>query len=170
MTTPADIQLIVFDVDGVLTDGSILLSDTGVESKRFHVRDGLAMRAAMDAGIQIGVLTGRSSRAVTLRMTELGIDLFLQGMKDKRTGLETLCTRAGVTPEQCAYVGDDLIDLPAMRRCGYPIAVADAVEPVRICARYVTHAEGGRGAAREAIEHVLGANGVWDNIVERYDA
>ncbi len=160
--------MIVFDVDGVLTDGSIILDDRGRESKRFHVRDGFAIRAAMMLGLKIGVVTGRSSACVTLRMSELGVDLLLQGVKDKAIGLETLCQHAGVEPPEAAFIGDDLIDLPAMLRCGYPIAVADAVKEVKGIARYNTHARGGRAAAREAIEHILKGQKRWDELLERY--
>ncbi|MCC6581254.1 MAG: HAD-IIIA family hydrolase [Phycisphaeraceae bacterium] len=165
--TPS-IKMIVFDVDGVLTDGGIIVSDHGVESKRFHVRDGFAIKAAMKVGMQVGVITGRSTMAVTLRMTDLGVRHVLQGCGDKLVGLERLCQNAGVLPEETAYVGDDLIDLPALLRCGYPIAVKDAVEEVRAGVRYVTSVPGGYGAAREAIEHVLKLLGKWDQIVDQY--
>ena len=168
MPSLADIKLIVFDVDGVLTDGGIYVDDRGIEMKRFHVRDGFAIRAAISLGMRIGVLTGRSTRAVTLRMAELGVGLLIQGARDKATALQTLCQQGGVLPEEVAYVGDDLIDLPAMRRCGYPMAVADAVEDVLAAARYVTNCNGGHGAGREAIEHVLQAQGRWDEVVGRY--
>lgn len=162
------IKLVIFDVDGVLTDGSLILNDLGEESKRFHVRDGFAMRNAERVGLRVGVMTGRASRVVNLRMRELSINLLMQGVKDKGAGLETLCQRASVMPEETAYLGDDLIDLPALLRCGYPMAVADAVDEVRHVARYVTTTPGGRGAAREAIEHLLKAQDKWDEVVERY--
>jgi len=162
------IRLIIFDVDGVLTDGSIIISDSGVESKRFNVRDGLAIRAAMACGLKVGILTSRASRALTLRTVEIGVDLVVQRAPNKVIGLETLCQRAGVMPEEAAYVGDDLVDLPAMLRCAYPIAVADAVEEVKAEASYVTSARGGHGAAREAIEHILKEQNKWDEVVERY--
>ena len=162
------IKLIIFDVDGVLTDGSITIDSAGNESKRFYVRDGLAIRAAMTMGLKVGVLTARASRALTLRMAELGVDLVLQGVSNKVIGLETLCQRAGVMPDEVAYVGDDLVDLPVMVRCAYPIAVADAVAEVKAEARYVTAAPGGRGAARQAIEHILKAQGKWDQVLEQY--
>ena len=158
----------VFDVDGVLTDGSIFINDDGQESKRFHVRDGFAMRAAISLGLKIGVLTGRSSRVVTVRMADLGIDLVLQGVNDKATGLETLCNRANVFPKETAYLGDDLIDLPAMRRSGYPMAVADASKQVRAQAKYVTAVPGGQAAARDAIVHILQAQNRWGEVVQRY--
>lgn len=162
------IEMMVFDVDGVLTDGSIVVNDLGVESKRFHVRDGFAIRAAMRVGLKIGVITGRSSRVVTLRMGELGVELFMQGAKDKGAALEQLCDRAGIEPVHAAYLGDDLIDLPALMRCGYPMAVADAVHEVRQVSRHTTHAAGGHGAAREAIEYVLKAQHKWAKVVEMY--
>jgi len=168
MSDPASIELLVFDVDGVLTDGSVILDDRGVELKRFHVRDGFAIKAAMSLGLKVGILTGRSTQAVTLRMTELGVKLFMQGVLDKAVGFETLCQRAGVLPENAAYLGDDLIDLPAMNRCGYPMAVADAVIEVRREARFTTTAPGGRAAGREAIEHILKAQNRWDEVVKRY--
>jgi len=164
----SSLKLLIFDVDGVLTDGSIIVNDLGQESKRFYVRDGFAMKFAMSLGLKIGVITGRSSRSVSLRMTELGVQFYMPGSKNKLIALETLCQQAGVLPEHAAFVGDDLIDIPAMLRCGYPIAVADAVEEVRGLAKYVTRASGGRGAAREAIEHVLKAQGRWDELLERY--
>jgi 3-deoxy-D-manno-octulosonate 8-phosphate phosphatase (KDO 8-P phosphatase) len=168
MPDPRRIKLIIFDVDGVLTDGSIIVDSEGRELKRFHVRDGFAIKAAMGVGLKVDVISGRASRTVTLRMADLGVDLLMQGCGNKAVAFETLCQQADVLPEQAAFVGDDLIDLPAMLRCGYPMAVANAVEQVRAAAAYVTTAPGGHAAAREAIEHVLLAQGLWDQVVERY--
>lgn len=165
---PRSVRLIVLDVDGVLTDGAIVLDDCGVESKRFHVRDGLGIKAAIQGGIPVAVITARSSRAVNLRMQELGVDLFVQGARDKRVALEMVTQRTGLEPEDMGYLGDDLLDLPAMRRCGYRMAVADASPEVRQAADYVTSLPGGRGAAREAIEHVLKAQGKWDAVLETF--
>lgn len=164
----ANIKMIVFDVDGVMTDGGIYVDDRGTEMKRFHVRDGFAVRAAKAVGMKIGVLTGRSTGAVNLRMTELGVDVLMQGCADKAIGFENVCRQAGVLPREAAYVGDDLIDLPAMLLCGYPIAVADAVDEVRTEAEFVTQKPGGHGAVREAVEHLLKLQGKWDEVVERY--
>lgn len=161
-------SLLILDVDGVLTEGSIIMDDHGVQSKRFHVRDGFAIREAMRVGLSVGILTGRASRVVTLRAAELRVDLLLQGCGDKRIGLETLCQQAGVEPEQTAYLGDDLVDAPAMLRCGYPMAVADAAAEVREIAKFVTLTPGGHGAVREAIEHLLKAQNKWDAVVERF--
>lgn len=168
MANAADIRLIVLDVDGVLTDGGIIVDDNGVESKRFHVRDGFAIRAAMRVGVQVAVVTGRASRVVALRMAELQVPHVLQGVKDKRIGLETVCQQAKVDPSEAAFMGDDLIDLPALLRCGYPMTVADAAKEVRDVARYTTHARGGHAAVREAIEHILKAQDKWDAVVESY--
>lgn len=162
------IRLIIFDVDGVLTDGTIAIDNYGNETKRFYVRDGTAIRAAQRLGLRVGVLTGRTSMAVTHRMRELGIELFVQGAQDKAVGFETLTQLAGVEFEETAYLGDDLVDLPAMMRSGYPMAVADAARDLHRVARHITRAPGGRGAAREAIEHILKAQGKWDAVLERY--
>ncbi len=168
MAEPTAIKLIVFDVDGVLTDGAIHLDDRGVETKRFHVRDGFAIRAAMRHGIKVGVLTGRSSQCVSLRLTELGVDLLVQGSKNKAIGLEIMCQKAGVDPGEIAYVGDDIPDLPAMLRCGYRVAVNDAAAEVRAVADHITHAAGGQGAARDAIEHILKAQDKWEDVLEEF--
>ena len=160
--------MIIFDVDGILTDGSILIDDRGVETKRFHVRDGTAIRAAMKLGIKVGIITGRSSQAVTLRAEELGIEYLIQGSKNKAVDLETLCKLAHVTEEDVAFMGDDLADLPAMLRCGYKITVADGVEEVRGIADLITAATGGKGAVREAIESIIKAQGKWEEVLERY--
>jgi len=164
------IGLLVFDVDGVLTDGGILVSDTGLEHKRFHVRDGLAMRAAQRVGLKVGMLSGRSTRAVALRATELRVDALVQGSRDKAKDLAAMCRELDLEPEQSGYLGDDLVDLPALAACGYPMAVQDAVPEVRSRARFVTQAPGGHGAAREAIEHVLKAQGKWAEVLARYEA
>lgn len=168
MTETSNIKMIIFDVDGVLTDGTILIDDHGVETKRFHVRDGMAIRVAQQMGLKVAALTSRTTRAVSLRLGELGVDPVLQGATDKAVGLETICRKAGVLPEQCAYVGDDLLDLPALLRCGLPVAVADAAEEVKAEAKHVTAAPGGHGAAREVIEHILKAQGRWDDMLKQY--
>jgi len=165
---PATVKLIAFDIDGVLTDGSLFITDDGREFKRFHVRDGLAISAALSLGLRVGFISGRASRAVTLRAQELGMKLLVQGTTDKRVALETLCQQADILPEDSAFVGDDLQDLPALLRCGYPIAVADAVPEVKAAARHVTKAPGGQAVAREVIEHLLRAQNRWDEFVERF--
>lgn len=163
-----NIQLLVLDCDGVLTDGSIIYDDRGVETKRFHVRDGFGIRAAREAGMKVGVLSARSSRAANLRLKELRVDLYLHNFDNKKVGIETMCQKLGVEFERTAYLGDDILDLPALVRVGYPMAVADAATEVREVVAYVTEHPGGRGAVREAVEHLLKAQGKWDAIIERF--
>ncbi len=165
---PKTIEMLVMDVDGVLTDGSIFLNDDGVEFKRFNVRDGLGLRVWQNAGLKSAIITGRTGRVVQHRAAELRIGEVVQGSGDKWASLEPMLRRLGVPPERVAYVGDDLPDLSAMSRVGYPIAVGDADERVVRCAAHVTRAAGGRGAVREAIEHILSAKGVWAEAVARY--
>ncbi len=165
---PTDIKLLLLDVDGVLTDGSILLDETGRQIMRFHVRDGLGIKAWRELGLDIGILTSRSGRALTHRAAELGIDLVEQGAGDKLVTFENICRRTGVLPEQTAYLGDDLADLPVLLRVGYPMAVPDAAAEVRQVAQYITTQPGGRGAVRDAVEHLLGEMGRWDEVLESY--
>lgn len=162
------IKLLLLDVDGVMTDGSIIMDDRGFETKRFNVRDGLGIKAWQRCGLMCGILTGRASRVVTHRARELGVELLAQGSHNKVQTYEDLCRRAGVEDEQVAYMGDDLADLGVMRRVAYPITVPDAVEEIRAVARYVTATAAGRGAVREAIEHLLKQMGRWDEVVEHY--
>ena len=162
------LRLVVFDVDGVLTDGSIIYDSHGVETKAFYVRDGFGIRAARFCGLKVGVLTGRSSIPVTQRVTELNVDAFIHGCDTKGQGIEDLCARLHVDLQDAAYLGDDVLDLPAMLRVGYPMAVANAVDEAKQVAHYVTRAHGGKGAAREAVEHILKARGQWDAVLERF--
>lgn len=168
MNNTSNIRLLLLDVDGVLTDGSIIVDETGKETKRFHVRDGLAIKAWRDCGYLVGLLTARNSRATALRAEELGIEIVEQGAADKLIVFENLCTRLGVEAGEVAYMGDDLQDLPVLRRVAMPMAPADAAEEVRQVAQLVTEKPGGRGAVREAVEHLLTAAGRWDEVIESY--
>ena len=152
----AAIRLLVLDVDGVLTDGTILLGG-GEELKSFHVRDGLGLKRLMNAGVAVAVISGRESAAVTRRMAELGVPHVYQGVEDKLAVLGRLCSTLGIEAAEVAVVGDDLPDLPPMRAAGLAIAVADAQEEVRAAAHWVTRAAGGRGAAREVADGLLAA-------------
>lgn len=167
---PGNLRLLVLDVDGVLTDGGLYYGPGDVELKRFHTRDGLAMKASPGAGLAIAILTARSSVALTRRVNELGIELVVQGSGDKARDLRRLLTAAEATPEQTAYMGDDLADLGPMKRCGYAIAPADAASDVRAAADLVTQARGGHGAVREAIETLLRASGRWEQVLAGYTA
>ncbi len=162
------LKLLLLDVDGVLTDGSIYLDEFGRQTQRFHVRDGLGIKAAQRVGLAVGILTSRSGRALTHRAAELGIELVEQGAGEKRVTFENICRRVRVQPEEVAYLGDDLPDLPVLCRVGYPMAVADAATEVQQAARYVTQRPGGHGAVREAIEHLLRQTGQWDEVLEAY--
>jgi 3-deoxy-D-manno-octulosonate 8-phosphate phosphatase (KDO 8-P phosphatase) len=162
------IELLVLDVDGVLTDGAIIYADIGVEVKAFHVRDGSGLKLWQLEGKRAAVITGRTSSVVEVRAAELGVAPVIQGAADKLAGFRALLREVPVPPEQVCYVGDDLPDLPVLRRCGLAVAVADACPEVRAAAHYVTRAAGGRGAVREAVELILRCQGRWQKVVERY--
>jgi len=162
------IELILSDVDGVLTDGGIWYDNQGVELKGFHIRDGLGIKLWQRAGFRFGVLTARTSHIVKLRTGELGIDIVRQGFEDKLPVAEEIARTCGLTPEQVCYIGDDLTDLPVIRFAGLGAAVADAVSEVRAAAAVVTTLPGGRGAVRELIETILKAKGRWEDAIQRY--
>ncbi|MBT8088437.1 MAG: HAD-IIIA family hydrolase [Gammaproteobacteria bacterium] len=149
------VQLIAFDVDGVFTDGRFYLSDAGIESKAFNTQDGFGVRQLLTAGIAVAVISGRKSQAVARRMQELGVPHVVQGCKDKVAALDEIRSQIGVTREQCAYVGDDVPDLPLLQAVGVSVAVANAVEPVRTHCDYLTTARGGFGAVREVCDLLL---------------
>jgi len=153
------IRLLAFDVDGVFTDGRFYLSDTGVESKAFHTQDGFGIRQVLNAGIVVVVISGRSSAAVAERMSELGIQHVIQGCPDKVAAFDDIITTLDISTRECAYVGDDVPDLPLLQHVGYSIAVANAVPAVHAQCDYSTSASGGFGAVREVCELVLGARG-----------
>lgn len=162
------IRLLVLDVDGVLTDGSIIYTDGGEEIKCFHVRDGHGIRLLQQAGIVVALVTGRQSAAVTHRARNLQLTHVHQGVRDKLAVLKTLQASLGVSPQQTAVVGDDLVDLSMMQQAGLAVAVADAVMEVKARAHLVTSAPGGRGAVREICELLLKARGVWEELLQRY--
>jgi len=162
------IKLLLLDVDGVLTDGSVIYNDSGEEIKVFNVKDGLGIRLLMDAGIKVGVITGRTSDALKHRCKNLGIDLFFEGVKDKGSLLNFIFTQTGVASDETAFIGDDLLDLSIMNMIGTPIAVSDAHDSVIKIASIVTSAKGGTGAVREISEAILRAKGMWENILKRY--
>lgn len=164
----AKIKLLVFDVDGVLTDRKIYFSDSGTEYKAFNAHDGIGIRLLLATGVEVAVITMRYSPTVERRMSELGVVHLYQGQQDKRPALAALLEKLGLLPEQVAYVGDDLPDLPLMRRVGLGIAVADACEYVCEHADWVLTAAGGKGAAREACELVMRAQHTLLPMLERY--
>lgn len=162
------VTALILDVDGVLTNGGIQYASDGQELKTFHVRDGSGIKYWCRAGHQAALLSGRESSMVALRATELGIETVVMGAKDKLPALEGILKNLQVSVQQCAYVGDDLPDIPVLRAVGLGIAVADAAEEVKETALAVTERPGGAGAVREVVEFLLKAQGRWDGILARY--
>ncbi len=161
------IKLIIVDVDGVLTDGTLVVGDAGENAKRFHVHDGLGLRLAMLAGKTVALMTSAGSEAVRRRAEQLGIEHVYQYVPDKGAAYQNLRDELGLRDDEVCYIGDDLIDLPAMTRAGLAVAVADAAEEVKAAAGLVTGRPGGRGAVREAVEHILKNEGVWEDTIAR---
>lgn len=153
----AGIRLVAFDIDGVFTDGRFYLSDDGVESKAFSTQDGFGIRQLLKAGIEVAVISGRCSPAVEKRMAELKVAHVILGCSDKTAAFDALAESLGITPEEAAFVGDDIPDLPLLSKVGYSFAVANAVSAVREYCDYTTERSGGAGAVREVCELVLAA-------------
>lgn len=164
----AAIELLVLDVDGVLTDGGLIFHADGSESKRFHTLDGHGIRMWQRAGGKVALLSGRVSAPVNRRAQDLEIAYVLQDCHVKLTALEQLLGQVGLKARNAAYVGDDLADLPPMQHVGFAVAVANAVDEVKACADYVTVRRGGDGAVREVIEYILKNSGRWDGLMSRY--
>jgi 3-deoxy-D-manno-octulosonate 8-phosphate phosphatase (KDO 8-P phosphatase) len=162
------IKLIIFDVDGVLTGGHIIFGTEGEAVKEFYAQDGLGISLAHKAGLKTAIITGRESEMVRRRGAELKIGDVYQGAMDKVTALQELVTKHALTLEQIAYVGDDINDLPVMIQIGLPCAVANAVPEVKAIAKYVAGRQGGNGAVREVIEHILKAQGLWEGLIADY--
>jgi 3-deoxy-D-manno-octulosonate 8-phosphate phosphatase (KDO 8-P phosphatase) len=162
------IQLILSDVDGVLTDGGIVFDNQGIETKRFHVRDGMGIRLWQKAGYRFGLVTHRSSHIVKTRVAELGIEILRQGIDDKRAAVRDILGELRLAPAQTCYIGDDLPDLPVVRSVGLGVAVADACAELRHAAHHVTAAPGGAGAVRETVELILKAQQRWEDLVQAY--
>ncbi len=166
--TLARIRFLVLDVDGVMTDGGVMYTSSGEELKSFNIKDGAGIKYWTRVGYQAGIVTGRSSPMVLRRAEELGVAFVEMDVKAKLPALETMLAKAGVGLDEAAMIGDDLMDLPLIRRVGFGVAVADAVAEVKDAAAMVTHAKGGRGAVREVIECILKSQGRWGEIMERY--
>lgn len=162
------IRLAIFDVDGVLTDGSLFIGDDGQEYKAFNSRDGHGMTMLRQTGVTLAIITGRSSEVVRIRMTSLGINHLYQGIQDKLMAYEELKKSLNLTDEAIAYVGDDVVDLPVLRRAGLAVAVADAHPLVQRHAHWRTASPGGRGAARDLCELLMEAQGTLDAMMARY--
>ena len=162
------IKLLIMDVDGVLTDGRIIYGSDGTEFKSFHVRDGHAMKLANRAGLKMAIITGRDSEIVTRRGKELEVDFIYQKVFNKLEVYEKILQENNLKDEEIAFIGDDIVDLPVMRRVGLSIAVEDAVEELKQESLLITKNPGGRGAVREVIEYILKARGLWEDVTRRY--
>lgn len=162
------VRLLILDVDGVLTDGSIVLDNDGNELKTFHVRDGHGIRLLLKAGIHVALITGRFSRIVERRAQELGIRDVYQKCFDKADAYTQLAEKYSLADHEIAYVGDDIVDISVLRRCGFSVAVADAESGVRPFVKMITKKGGGRGAVREVCNLLLEAKGLWKDIMDEY--
>ena len=162
------IKLLLLDVDGVMTDGRIIYDNDGGETKAFDVKDGHGLKLLQRAGIRVGIITGRQSAIVARRAAELGIELVYQGAKDKSLPFKEIMQKLALAPEEIAYVGDDIVDLPVMRKVGFAVTVADAVDDVKPFADMVTKRPGGRGAVREICDFLLKESGRWSAVTRHY--
>jgi 3-deoxy-D-manno-octulosonate 8-phosphate phosphatase (KDO 8-P phosphatase) len=162
------IRLVIFDVDGVLTDGSLIMGDDGQEYKAFNAKDGHGMKMLHSSGVEIGIISARNSLVVANRMQGLGITHVYQGQRNKLKAFEDLKKKLNLEAKQIAYVGDDLLDLCIMREVGMPIAVQDATKEVLELSEWQTSAAGGKGAAREICEKIMRAQGTYDDTIARY--
>ena len=162
------IKLLLLDVDGVLTDGKVLIHSDGSESKQFDIRDGTGLVWAQRAGLGVGILSARTSASTTHRAKQLGIPLVRQGDSSKLQGYDEICRQQGLADADVAYLGDDLLDLPLVERVGFSACPADAVREVRARVDYVCRAKGGQGAARELVEVILKAQGRWTALLTGY--
>jgi 3-deoxy-D-manno-octulosonate 8-phosphate phosphatase (KDO 8-P phosphatase) len=163
------IKLLLMDCDGVLTDGRIWLTGEGGEQKAFNTHDGLGLSLLHRAGIKSGIISGRDSDSVSRRAGELGVEFVRQGDPDKHNAFSEILAGAGVEDDETAFIGDDLPDIPLMRRAKLAVAVADAVPEVRAVAHFTTHAAGGHGAVREVVELILKSQGRWNELIEEYE-
>lgn len=164
----AKVRLVIFDVDGVLTDGRLYFTPDGQEFKGFHARDGHGIKLLQRSGVETAVISGRNSKAVSLRMESLGVAHVYQGRENKLEAFEDLLGKLHLTPEQTAHVGDDLMDLPLLRRVGLAVAVADAHFSLREHAHWITALPGGQGAAREVCDLVMEAQGTLRGVIESH--
>lgn len=168
MERARDLRLIVFDVDGVMTDGTLYLGDDGQEYKAFNSLDGHGLKMLASTGVQLAIITGRTSRVVELRATNLGITHLYQGCHDKLTPLKELLAKLNISASQAAFMGDDVVDLPAMGHCGMGFTVPNAPSLVKERAHYVTHQAAGRGAVREVCELIMQAQGTYATAMAPY--
>lgn len=162
------VKILLLDVDGVLTDGTIIYTHTGDEIKTFHTRDGMGLRLLQEAGVEVGLITARSSEAVSRRAKELKLTHVYQGIREKLVVFEEIINKQGLLPQEVAYMGDDWLDLPLLTRVGFAVTVADAAPEVKKVAHYTTRRPGGRGAVREVCDLLIEAKGLHYTLLKRY--
>lgn len=162
------VRLLILDVDGVMTDGSIIYSKNEVETKAFNVKDGHGIKLFMTAGLEVAIITARTSELVERRAKDLGVKLLYQGVAEKQKAFNEILELKSIDPIETAYIGDDVIDLPVLSRVGFSATVSDAVAEVLSTVDYVATLPGGRGAVREVVEVILKAQGLWDGLMKRY--
>lgn len=162
ITRAKKIKLIIFDVDGVMTDGGLIIGDDGLEYKSFNTQDGLGMKLLKASGVEMAIITGRTSNVVTKRAENTGVAHFYQGVDDKLVAFNDLITKLNISADACAFMGDDVVDLPPMLRCGLSVTVPAAPDCVKQRAHYTTKREGGHGAVREICELLMHAQGTYD--------
>jgi len=163
------VELLLLDVDGVLTDGSIILGTAELEFKKFNIHDGLGIKLAQAAGLQVGIITGRFSEAVKKRAQELDIKILYQGQEAKLPAYQKIKQQLDLADEQIAYIGDDLPDLVILNQVGFSCAVGDACDEIKKTVDFVTQRNGGRGAVREVIELILKSQGKWNSLIQNFD-
>jgi YrbI family 3-deoxy-D-manno-octulosonate 8-phosphate phosphatase len=164
----SNVELILSDVDGVMTDGGIYILDDGRQIVKFHIRDGMGVRLWREAGKRFGIVTGRNLEAIRRRAADLWLDIVKLGVDDKLPAVDELAAELGLSREQVCYIGDDLLDLETIQAVGFGVAVANAVEDVRRAAKYTTSVPGGHAAVREVIELILQNTGRWADVLRRY--
>lgn len=162
------IELILSDVDGVLTNGGVVFDNEGIETKQFHIRDGLGIKLWMRAGFHFGIITARTSHIVKVRAGELGIEIVRQGFEEKLTIAREIMGDLGLESEQVCFIGDDLTDIPVLKSVGLGVAVADAATEAKSAAAHTTKLGGGHGAVRETVETILKAKNRWADVIQRY--
>lgn len=163
-----NIKLLIMDVDGVLTDGGIIINEDGTESKRFNVQDGHGIKMLQRAGYKTAIISGRDTNVTTLRASQLGIEYVYQNCLQKLPAFEKILADTGLNADEIAYIGDDVLDIPVVKRAGFGVAVANAVDELKEHADFITQKSGGHGAVREVIEYLLKATGKWEKQMERY--
>jgi 3-deoxy-D-manno-octulosonate 8-phosphate phosphatase (KDO 8-P phosphatase) len=162
------IKLLILDVDGVLTDGRIVMDNNGIESKFFHVRDGHGLKMLSRTGVRLAFLTGRESRVVAHRAADLGVDIVHQGAKNKIEVYEGIINELGLSDHEVAMAGDDIVDLPVMRRVGLAMCPSDAIDEIKAVCHLISALPGGRGAVREMVEALMKAQDTWEKVTARY--